>query len=106
MERFIKVKGKWIDTLKEQKDFGKIYFISKENKVCMYHLDNPDPTECNVLGLLEDQGNFKITDTLDTFFEDKPNKGYKSYLKYCEERSITPVKKSEFRKRQPKETKR
>ena len=75
------------------------------DNVCYYLITDETDTGYK-LGKLEDSGNIKITDTLDAFFEDKPNKGYKSYLKYCEERSITPVKKSVFRKRQPKETKR
>jgi len=96
MERFIKVKGQWIDTLKEQKDLGRYYYIDK-GEVHYYTNETDDYN----LGKLEDEGNLLIKDSIDEFFELYPTKGYKTYLKYCEFKNLTPVKKSEFKKRKP-----
>jgi len=56
MKRYVKVKGKWIDTLTEQKDYGRYYFIIN-NRVSYYSDEYGVEYE---IGRLQDE-----TDTLE-----------------------------------------
>lgn len=92
MERYIKINSRWIDTLEAQKS-GYIYYELEGAIWCL-----PENGMDYKVGKLEEERKSPITDTLSEFLLKQPNKGFKSYLKYCEENGLTPVKKSVFKK--------
>ena len=54
MMRYIKVNGRWIDTLLQQKDFDEIYCIYNKN-VYMYHEADALEEPALLVGVLEDE---------------------------------------------------
>lgn len=54
MMRYIKVNGRWIDTLIQQKDFEEIYCIYNKN-VYMYHEADALSEPAILVGVLEDE---------------------------------------------------
>lgn len=93
MKRYIKVNGQWIDTLEQQKA-GYYYYENEDVIWCL-----PDETMIDyVVGKLQDESDTPVREPLKEFFKQYPNKGYKTYLKFCELNNIEPIKKSIFRR--------
>jgi len=87
MKRYIKVNKEWIDTLEEQRQYGRYYWIDKD---MVYYMDEED----HEVGKLQEESDEQLRNDPKEFLNEVPGGSYNKYKEWCIGK---PLSKKKFR---------